>query len=209
MRGDPVFDIEAVDGKQHMMNHDLQGCFCLEVPAGLQTAGAEVLMDGVGSVDYILTTTGSGMYLKYVLGLKLFNLPLEYDSEYQVCLCGFEDQDGTVYGEERFTIRTLPCPDVDESHPRSNAAALQAARESIVLLKNDNAMFPVPSGCTVNFFGKVVHQFRIGTIGAGRITPRFQVNLTLGIREYGSFQMNEPLADFYRAGKDVIPDERM
>lgn len=204
-----VFDPEAVDGKQYMMNHDLQGCFCLQIPSVLQQGRGTITVSETGRAEYVVATTGSGPYLKYVLGIKLFNLPLLYDHTYYVHLHGFVLKDGTPVADQEVEVRTAKEPVADDTHPYSNQVALRAARESIVLLKNEGNVLPFPANSTVNFFGKGVHQFRIGTIGAGRITPRFQISLVRGIRDYASFQLNEHLVSFYRNGKDDVPSDEL
>ena len=60
-------------------------------------------------------------------------------------------------------------------------------------------------GTTLNLFGKGVNQFRTSAVGAGKINPRYTIDLLTALREGGVFGVNEELPKFYRCDRDAIP----
>ena len=99
--------------------------------------------------------------------------------------------------------RVLP----QEKYAGREAIALQAARDGIVLLKNEDRTLPLPAGTVLNFFGKGIHEFRLGAVGAGKIFPRYAVGLLEAAEADGGYSVNRELVDFYTCGVDVLPDE--
>lgn len=83
--------------------------------------------------------------------------------------------------------------------PAHLALARQAAREGIVLLKNDNHVLPVKKGTRLALFGKGVFDYVKGGGGSGDVTVSHVCNLYDGLtnREEPA-DIFEPLAQFYK-----------
>ena len=90
--------------------------------------------------------------------------------------------DGNEMNPQDFTVRGVekvkPKPE-DAAHEQ---IALEAAREGIVLLKNEAEVLPLKKGTVLNLFGRGIHEFRIGAVGAGKINPRYSVNFVEAVR---------------------------
>ena len=75
-----------------------------------------------------------------------------------------------------------------------------AAAEGAVLLKNEGHMFPLKKEEMVSVFGRCQFEtYRSGTGSGGAVNVPYAVNIYDGMRESGSFTLNEELADIYRA----------
>lgn len=87
--------------------------------------------------------------------------------------------------------------------PEHLALAREAAREGMVLLKNENKVLPVKQGSGIALFGKGVFDYVKGGGGSGDVTVSHVLNLYDGLtmREKPA-QIFEPLADFYRKNVD-------
>lgn len=87
--------------------------------------------------------------------------------------------------------------------PEHLALAREAAREGMVLLKNENNVLPVKQGSGIALFGKGVFDYVKGGGGSGDVTVSHVLNLYDGLtmREKPA-QIFEPLADFYRKNVD-------
>lgn len=83
--------------------------------------------------------------------------------------------------------------------PEHLALAREAAREGMVLLKNENKVLPVKQGSGLALFGKGVFDYVKGGGGSGDVTVSHVLNLYDGLtmREKPA-RIFEPLADFYR-----------
>ena len=66
---------------------------------------------------------------------------------------------------------------LSEFEIRHRILAREAAAEGIVLLKNEGQLLPLAEGTTLNLFGKGVNQFRTSAVGAGKINPRYTIDL--------------------------------
>ena len=89
-------------------------------------------------------------------------------------------------GGERVTAR-----------PAHIALSRQAAREGMVLLKNDRDMLPLTPGSRVALFGKGSFDYVKGGGGSGDVTVAYVHNLYDGLKGE-NVAVYEPLADFYR-----------
>lgn len=75
-----------------------------------------------------------------------------------------------------------------------------AAAEGAVLLKNEASHVPVEKEEMVSVFGRCQFEtYRSGTGSGGAVNVPYAVNIYDGMRESGSFTLNEELADIYRA----------
>ncbi len=82
--------------------------------------------------------------------------------------------------------------------PAHAALSRQAAREGMVLLKNDRGLLPLDPSKPLALFGKGVFDYVKGGGGSGDVTVAYVKNLYDGLREQG-VSVYEPLADYYRA----------
>ena len=74
-----------------------------------------------------------------------------------------------------------------------------AAKEGMVLLKNDQHVLPLQAGAKVALFGKATFDYVKGGGGSGDVTVAYTRNLYEGIKALkGRISVYEELADFYR-----------
>ena len=73
----------------------------------------------------------------------------------------------------------------------------EAAREGMVLLKNDNDALPVGKGKRLALFGKGTFDYVKGGGGSGDVYCKYVHNLYDGLKAKG-FDIFEPLVEFYR-----------
>lgn len=75
-----------------------------------------------------------------------------------------------------------------------------AAKEGMVLLKNQDHMLPFSKGTKLALFGKGTFDYVKGGGGSGDVTVEYIVNLYEGLKKMGDYvQVEEDLADFYRS----------
>lgn len=207
--GELTYDFHDIDGLYFMLDRKLSGCLVLMWSKPMRpNIEGRVTLDGEplnGCVNQYMEVMGR----MWILGIPLRGKVTEYGCPYQLHIEGYVDTDGNEMEPQDFTVtgieRTEPRPE-DAEHEQT---ALEAAREGIVLLKNEGRVLPLSRGETLNLFGKGVHEFRIGAVGAGKINPRYCVNFIEAVRERADYQLNEELVDFYRCDTDVVPPEDM
>lgn len=77
--------------------------------------------------------------------------------------------------------------------------ARKAAREGMILLKNDNSVLPLKGGTRVALFGKGTFDYVKGGGGSGDVTCAYTINLYDGLKQQAvAPEIYEPLCDFYR-----------
>lgn len=203
--GPLVYDFHDIDGLYFMLDRRLSGCMILMWAKQMNPEiSGRITLDGRGIENYVLTSMKQ-MGDMWILGVPLRGLVTEYGKEYALHVEGFQDTDGNVMDPQDFTVtgagRTAP----EEKFAAHESVALQAAVEGIVLLENKGDILPLKEGTAINLFGKGIHQFRNGAVGAGKITPRYSVDLKEAIRESEVFSLNEELVEFYACDEDEIP----
>ncbi|MCD8119358.1 MAG: glycoside hydrolase family 3 C-terminal domain-containing protein [Lachnospiraceae bacterium] len=93
------------------------------------------------------------------------------------------------------------------------ALSKEAAKEGMVLLKNEDAALPLKRGANVALFGKATFDYVKGGGGSGDVTVPYTRNLYEGLAELNCVNIFEPLADFYRSyaekqyGQGVLPGQ--
>ena len=92
----------------------------------------------------------------------------------------------------------------DQEKVTSNSAHLtlarQAAREGMILLKNDNNILPLKGGDRVALIGKGIFDYVKGGGGSGDVTCAYTINLYEGLKQQETPpEIYEPLCDYYRA----------
>ena len=76
----------------------------------------------------------------------------------------------------------------------------EAAKEGMVLLKNENNVLPLKKGSRIALFGKGSFDYVKGGGGSGDVTVSYVHNLYDGLKMQGdAVQIYEPLCDFYRS----------
>ncbi len=79
------------------------------------------------------------------------------------------------------------------------AIARQAAREGMILLKNEGGLLPLTGGTRAALFGKGTFDYVKGGGGSGDVTCAFVTNLYDGLKQQDQpLEIFEPLCDFYR-----------
>ena len=129
----------------------------------------------------------------------------QYGKEYTISFSGFTAADGTPFRNQSFKFRTLPRGEKDSAYVDHDEIALQAAREGIVLLKNEGNVLPLKKDAVLNCFGAAQFMFRNSSTGASLIKPRWQANFHQSVLEHSSFVVNEDISSLYRCLKDVTP----
>lgn len=81
------------------------------------------------------------------------------------------------------------------------ALSKEAAKEGMVLLKNDGNILPFANGTKAALFGKAAFDYVKGGGGSGDVTTAYIRNLYEGLKLTGGISVFEPLCDYYR--KDV------
>ncbi len=201
--GPMVYDFNDVDGLYFMLDRKLSGCMVLmwSKPMDSGTAG-RITVNGRELSRHILQYMP--VMRLWILGVPLRGIVTEYGKEYALHIEGFTDADGNVMDPQDFTVtgpeHVLP----DPAFAKSEAVALQAAQEGIVLMKNERAALPLKPG-TLNLFGKAVHEFRVTAVGAGKINPRYSVNFLEAVAAREGCSLNAELTGFYGCGRDDVP----
>ena len=203
--GEFVYDFHDIDGLYFMLDRRFSGCMILmwAKPMNPDVKGI-VTLDGRDIKQYVLTSMAQMGYM-WILGVPLRGLVREYGKEYTLHVEGFADTDGNTMNPQNFTIKGIDKIEPQPKYAKHEAVALQAATEGIVLLENKHKLLPLAKGTTMNLFGKGIHQFRNGAVGAGKITPRYSVDFIEAIRNSEEFVLNEELVDFYSCDADEIP----
>lgn len=78
------------------------------------------------------------------------------------------------------------------------ALSKEAAREGMVLLKNEQNVLPLSKGSRVALFGKASLDYVKGGGGSGDVTVAYATNLYEGLTRLGETGIYEELAEFYR-----------
>lgn len=196
------YNIDDPDGAMYMLDHDFAGCmvFLFSDRVDDSTNGT-VTIDGKVCDSFVLKQYDGRLSL---LGIPLKGRFRDYDTSVKIVVQGFKSRQLTMkpaFFEIYSIVKTQP----QESDREHDFVALQAAREGIVLLKNDGIL-PLQESAFLNIFGSAFHDFRIGAVGAGRINPRFSIGMRRGIEEYSKFSYNMELGAFYSHGSDQVPD---
>lgn len=203
----PVWNIDDVDGKAYMMDHRLSGCFGLMVTKKIDpNHPGQLYIDGKPAGRIILFSGFGGMQ-----GVALFlrSSLREYDHDYKVEYKDAIDVDGIPVEPYTMTLHTFRKVKPGEVYPEHDKLVLQAAREGIVLMKNEKGVLPLGKGAVVNAFGSGAAIFRLGAVGAGKINGRYGIRFEEGIKEYSSLHLNEELFSFYRDEEEKMPPEAL
>ena len=168
---------------------------------------------GVATVDGVPLSRWESVDLK--AGVTLLFLPLaevapDYGQRCRVSMRGFRAAGGLPFPRCDFTVAVAPRRQADPAFAEHDAAALEAAREGMVLLRNENDALPLSEDATLNCLGSAQHWWRSSMAGASRINPRHRPGFHQAVAERSRFRVNAPLADFYRrARQNERPDDAL
>lgn len=184
------YNIDDVDGSLYMLERSFSGCFVLKFTKRLDEENGY----GTVTVDGNLLPEGSIKSFPLFGGEQMAAVPVravftEYGRDYLLHVEGFRAEDGTVMEPAEITVHTEEKKQPDSRYADNDRAALEAAREGIVLLKNEGHLLPLPAGSSL--FLKGAEDFRISAVGAGKINPRYSIRLQSGIEDYSSFRILE------------------
>lgn len=205
---DKTLNPEIVDGKMNAF---------VKVPYGIQVRLSHPLgKDGYGrvTVDGIPISRGKIFKLDMVIKADVLYLPVgevarEFDREYTLTLSGFKTAEGVPYPDCSFKIKTTPKSKPDPAFAKNDEVALEAAREGMVLLRNEKEVLPLKEGTVLNCFGRGQYMYRNTSTGASMINPRWQPDFMDAVKEHSSFSLNEELSALYYYLKDVTPEKDM
>lgn len=182
---------------------------CYALPVRLSKPLAE---NGYGTVcvDGIEISQGKVFFMDSIIKMNCMLVPVgevarEFDREYTVSFSGFTAADGSRFRSQSFKFRTLPRKQRDERYAAHDDVALQAAREGMVLLKNEGTTLPLQPDAVLNCFGAAQYIFRNTATGAGLINPRWQAGFHQAVREHSGFQVNGEISRLYSRLRDVTP----
>lgn len=204
--GEIIYDHHDIDGLYTMLDKDFSGCILLNFAKPMDASVAGTVTLNGKPVKHCYLKFMPIMNNMWVLAVRVRGLIADYGREYALHVEGYADTDGNTMDPQDFVIKSAPkvCPEPkDAAH---EAVALKAAEEGIVLLENKNKVLPLKAGTVLNVFGKAMHQFRVGAVGAGKINPRYIVDFVQAVRESGDYTLNEELVEFYGCDEDLTPD---
>ena len=167
---------------------------------------------GVITVDGVEVPKGTQFLMDVVIKMNCLMVPVgsvarEYGKEYTMKLTGFKGKDGKPFPDTTLKFKTMERPQRDHKYDAHDEVAIQAAREGMVLLRNENSVLPLQENTVLNCFGSAQFCFRNTATGAGLINPRWQANFHQSIEEHSSFQVNREVSNLYVELKDVVPTE--
>lgn len=207
--GPLVYDFHDIDGLYYMLDRKLGGCLVMmwAKPMNGEIQG-RVTLDGM-PVSGCVCRFMAIMANMWILGIPLRGLVTEEGKEYQLHVEGYVDEDGNEMNPQDFIVTGAVMDAPDPANLPHERVALQAAREGIVLLKNEKNVLPVKEDTVFNLFGRGIHEFRIGAVGAGKINPRYSVNFIEAVERREGYSLNQDLVRFYGCDRDLIPPEEM
>jgi beta-glucosidase len=201
------YDINEIDGLFCMLDRSFVGCAIISFSKPInESIHGKVIVGGKEIDEYKI------LNLAHFGGGQLFGIPVrgimtEYDKTYTVHVEGFVDVDGNMMEPQEIIVKTLPKMLPVPGYEEHDSIALMAAREGIVLLKNEEYLLPLKKDEVLNVFGKGLWEFRIGATGAGKINPRYSVGMIEAIENYSDFTLNGNLKSLYSTYTNEIPSE--
>lgn len=145
----------------------------------------------------------------HCLTVPVGSVAREFGTEYTMEISGFKGKDGSSFPTTNLRFKTEPKPVLEKPYryTEHDNVALQAARESMVLLKNENHALPLKADAALNLFGRGQYVFYNTATGAGLIHPRFNASVHEAVAEHSTFCLNQEIAKLYETHETVIPTE--
>lgn len=203
-----IYDLDEAEGQLCMMNRDFSGC---AVAVFTKRMNENI----IGKITIDGKVLKQAFFYNFALrNIQLLGIPVrgainEYGNTYTALVEGFVDADGIMMDPQEITIRTLSKKNPVSGYEAHDRVALEAAREGIVLLKNEANVLPLKKDETLNVFGKGLLQFRIGALGAGKINPRYSVSFMRAVEECSEFTLNTEVTELYLSDLDVCPPDEL
>lgn len=169
---------------------------------------------GVITVDGVEVPRGKPFLMDMIVKSHCLMVPVgsvarEYGREYTMKLTGFKAADGSAFPETTLKFKTMPRPARDDSHKAHDEVAIRAAREGMVLLRNEGGVLPLAPDATLNCFGAAQYIFRNTATGAGLINPRWQADFHQSVEEHSRFRVNRAVSVLYASLEDVCPSDEL
>ncbi len=142
---------------------------------------------------YLRKSFGWNPWLVAVDIRKLHFVPGE---SYTITISDFETKSGEKMEAVDTVINCIPQSKGEEKDREHNEMTVVTARESAVLLKNDNKVLPIKNK-KINVFGDAYYRFYNMSGGAGCINPKYSIGFFDGLTEYGNFSLNPELVEFF------------
>ena len=142
----------------------------------------------------------------HLLFLPVGEVAFEHDGRWRVTLEGFQTPDGRRFPRCAFWIRTTKRRQRRSAYDPHDEQALNAAREGMVLLRNENGALPLAKDAVLNCLGRGQHLWRTSAAGASRINPRWSPGFHQAVAEHSAFRVNDELARFFRDPRSGVPD---
>ncbi len=209
-RGIKGYDIDEIDGIFCIFDRNFSGCAVITFSKRINKdiSGRIIVSGKLIEKYYILDDP------RFNEGIQLIGVPVrgimtEYNKGYPIHVEGFVDIDGNIMDPQDIVIKTLPKKLPVPGYEEHEKVAFEAAREGIVLLKNERNVLPLKKDQVLNIFGKGLWEFRISTVGAGKINPRYSVGLIEAIENYSDFTLNPKLKSLYATYLNVVPTEEI
>lgn len=185
--------------------------------SGFEKLPYAIQVSPLGKIAQCGTATVDGVPLSRcvpitAMGHQLLLVPVgevakEYGRTYTVHLEGFQAENGKAFSPLTFRLKTAPKRQRDPAFDAHDAAALDAAREGMVLLKNEGSILPLEKDAVLNCFGVGQHMYRVTATGASLINPRWQPSFTDAVRDHSGFRINERLSSLYTGVAEAVPSE--
>jgi beta-glucosidase len=184
-----VYDLGDIDGQWYMLERNFSGCVVVRFTKPMdETVYGRITCEGKelprGLIKVIEIAGNMQM-----LGIPVCEVFEEYDQVYTLHIEGFQDTDGNRMEPQDIKVKTLPKLIPNAAYAKHDEIALQAAREGIVLLKNNENILPINPNSGIHLIG--ASKFRISAAGAGRINPRYSMVLFRAIEECSNFQLTD------------------
>ncbi|MGT2800184.1 beta-glucosidase [Streptococcus marmotae] len=187
-----LYDIDDVDGKFYMLEKGFAGALIVRFTKEMDlTIPGNVYYKGERIPNTLLTSIEDAGGVQ-MLGIPLRDICLNYNTDYELLIEGYVDSDGNQMDPQTITVHTKEKTRINPEYQEHDAIALQAAREGIVLLKNKNNVLPLPKDSALNIVNE--NQFRLAAVGAGKINPRYHINLRRAIDEFSDFTRSSDAA---------------
>lgn len=157
----PTYNIDDMDPRFCMVSIIFTGCYCLRSSKTLDSAyPGMVYIDGQ-ETEAPLIPAPMPMFGQ-MIGVKVRKYFMDYGRTYEVKISDLADTEGLPLEPFTFQITTHTRIRPGERYPEHDQVVLDAARESAVLLKNENNALPLGENAVVNVFGSGAVVFHAG-----------------------------------------------
>jgi beta-glucosidase len=202
-RNELPYNLDDLDGQMSMLDRNFSGCAIVSFSKRMdENVIGKVTIEGRELKGRFVN---SKIINDQYVGFPLRGVITEYNKSYTALVEGFVDTEGLMMDPKEITIRTLPRRNPVPGYEEHDKVALEAAREGILLLKNEGNVLPLKKDETLNVFGKGLLQFRTDALGAGKINPRYYVRFISAVEECSDFTFNAELTNLYLTDVDVCP----